>query len=221
MDFLKDFFKNTDRPFPRRSDKEFPESESYPRQEYDDIFSESFNIHDFFENQINEIFKSFSFSGFPTIVPEPSFDSTGDNAGTQSLRDQFLKDGHQKSKQKNGYKTDQDLDGKVIFGNLGPILEENITEDQQYHEFKKGGNLFSSQIQSFKAITLPDGTVQTENVRKDQEGNEEKVVCHQLGIKQYCVIRRKDKYGKDEVTENFINISEEEKEKFSKAYRNM
>lgn len=99
------------------------------------------------------------------------------------------------------------------------LLEEKSISDVQPHKDQFSNSFFSSKSQSFKLKTLPDGTVQTESLAKDNEGNEEKTVCHKLHDKEYCIIQRRDKYGKEEVTEKFINISEDEKQDFIKTYR--
>lgn len=221
MDFFKNIFKNTKRPFFPDDNSELPNIEPHHRQEYDEIFSDSFKIHEFFDKQIYELLKSFSGIS-PSFAIFSDFNSTRDSADNQSLRDQFLKNADKKSKNNNLYKKDQDLDGEVIFGNLGSLLEgSNMTDNEQYNGNKEYENFFSSHSQVFKAVTLPNGTIQTETVKKDIQGNEEKVVCHQLGIKQYCVIRTKDRNGKEELTESFININEDEKESFVQTYRNL
>lgn len=220
MEFFKNFFKHSDSAFFPLDDEELGDK----CYKYDDIFSDTFKVNDFFENQLNELLKSFSFRDFSDIIPEPSppsFDSTRNYDHSKSLRDQFLKDEFQNLNEKNDHKVDQDLDGKLVFGIFDSFLDEkNIPFAQLYNNSKKQNRFFSSQVQSFKATTLPNGTIQTENVVKDKEGNHEKVVCHQIGIKKYCVIKRKYKNGKEEETENFININEDEKDEYTKAYRN-
>ncbi|KAJ8927602.1 hypothetical protein NQ314_019910 [Rhamnusium bicolor] len=62
----------------------------------------------------------------------------------------------------------------------------------------------------------PDGSVETHHTVRDNEGNEELTVCYKIGNKEYCTIKKKDKHGREEVTENFVNKNENEKNEFFK-----
>lgn len=53
-------------------------------------------------------------------------------------------------------------------------------------------------------------TTVTHRTTRDQEGNEERTVTHKLGDKEYSVITRVDKNGKQETIENLINMEENE-----------
>lgn len=219
MDFFKNFFKPNDETHSGPYLSEDNQDDLHPRGPRIDIFSDPTRMHQYFEHQINEMLKSFH-DGFSTIFPvPPDFQPTDDSEQQSgSLRDHFLRDGYQKYSHNGALKADEDLDEKVKNGNLDSLLEEKRPDLQPYKE--RTGNFFSSQSQSFISTTHPNGTIQTESTKRDNEGNEETTVCHKLGNKEYCVIRRKNKYGKEEISEKFINISDEEKNDFSEAYKN-
>lgn len=41
---------------------------------------------------------------------------------------------------------------------------------------------------------------------KDNQGNEEKTVTYKFGDKEHTVVTRRDKDGKEEITENLVNM---------------
>lgn len=46
---------------------------------------------------------------------------------------------------------------------------------------------------------------------KDNVGNEETTVCRKIGDKEYCITKKRDKHGKEEIIENLKNMDEGER----------
>lgn len=63
-------------------------------------------------------------------------------------------------------------------------------------------------------------SIETERTTRDTEGNQETTLCHRLGDKEYCIIKKRDKEGREEVTERFVNMDEKEKDMFLKPKQN-
>lgn len=220
MDFFKHFFRNSNGSdgsifFPEDS-QEFTK-DSHLKNE-SDLFGEP-AIPQYFQNELNEILKAFGFGGFDDVFSSFSNSIPTESHGSDtSLRDHFLKDGYQKLNPRKSIKADQDLDEDIKSGNLNSLLrDENKPTDQPYHG-QTQGNFFSSQSHSFRTIAHPDGTIETEKRVRDSSGNEETTVCHKLGSKEYCIIKRKNKNGEETVTENLTNMTENEKDLFIRTY---
>lgn len=221
MDFFKNwnFFKyGNESPSYKFPDQngELTNNQSHSKKEY--VFSDSIRLHQFFENEVNEIMKLFGFNRFDSFFSDfsNSDHEQNDIQPNQSLRDHFLKDGYQTLKPGNSDKVDEDLDERVKFGNFGSILDKRSISDVQPYDEQKQGSFFRSQKQTFRKMINPDGIIQTESSVKDSEGNEETTVCQKLGIKEYCIIRKRNKHGEEEIKENLINMTEDEKEKLFK-----
>lgn len=80
------------------------------------------------------------------------------------------------------------------------ILSQIMTKPKQLQ-------MFSRSITK-QCIRKADGTVETTQVVKDGQGNEEVTVHQQKGDKMYTVVTKKDKYGVETKTENFVNMDE-------------
>nr|XP_023028952.1 uncharacterized protein LOC111517134 [Leptinotarsa decemlineata] len=149
-----------------------------------------------------------------------------------NVRDQFLKSGYEKPTQSNTDKEDKDLDNKILSGDLGSVfgsgLEKEITPydkktSENFHygtmtpyERQTPQNFFYGKSQTMKTVVNPDGSTETHSNVRDNDGNEEMSVCRRIGDKEYCIVRKRDKSGKEEVTEHFVNMDESEKDIFSK-----
>nr|CAH7719191.1 unnamed protein product [Callosobruchus chinensis] len=59
-------------------------------------------------------------------------------------------------------------------------------------------------------IIHPDESVETQEYLRDITGNEEVTSCRIFGDKQYCVIKKPDRDGKEDILEKLINIHEKE-----------
>ncbi|KAG5884765.1 hypothetical protein JTB14_029245 [Gonioctena quinquepunctata] len=194
--------------------------EHFPRRRFD-MFSNPLQMHQYFEQEINDVLKLFGFHGFgefsfgvptapdfPTLEDSPSQDP-------QDVRDQFLKKGYEKPIQRNADKVDKDLDDKINVGELNSIFDEKFHQVTP-HQRPAAKNFFYGTSQSMKTVTNPDGSVETHRTVRDNEGNEETSICHRIGTKEYCVIKKRDTSGKEEITEQFVNMKESEKDIFSK-----
>lgn len=208
MDFFRNFFNVKDESFSEDPRHYWKESDQRHDHQGLDVFSDPVRMQQFFENEINGLLKSFGFGGFSggdifsQGLPRQSCDDEIE------LRNHFLKDGFQKSNSKH---TDEDLDSKIKNGKLESLWKDKPDQLHDNHRM-----FFSGQSHTFKTVTHPDGSIQTENVMRDSDGNEQRTVCHKLGIKEYCIIKRVNKDGIEEITENLVNIDENEKASFLK-----
>uniref|UniRef100_A0A6P7GUW6 Uncharacterized protein LOC114341070 n=1 Tax=Diabrotica virgifera virgifera TaxID=50390 RepID=A0A6P7GUW6_DIAVI len=190
-----------------------------------DVFSDPIQMHQYFESQLNEMLKMFGFHGngefsigFPDV--HDSWSQTPqqhENESTQNVRDQFLKPGYEKPKTQYSEMVDKDLDDRIKSGDIASVLGEKFNHQITPHEpqiSKK--NFFYGTSQSMRTIVNPDGSIETHRTMRDNDGNEESTVCHKIGDKEYCVIKKKNKHGQEEVTENYTNMTEQEKDIFTK-----
>ncbi|CAH1974703.1 unnamed protein product [Acanthoscelides obtectus] len=100
---------------------------------------------------------------------------------------------------------------RVKSGNLDAILRDETTEVTPYQP-SSSSNFFYGKSQTMSTITHPDGSVETKQCIRDNAGNEEITTCRIFGEKQYCVIKKRDKSGREEVTEKLVNMDEKEKQ---------
>ncbi|KAJ8965713.1 hypothetical protein NQ317_000174 [Molorchus minor] len=180
------------------------------------IFSDPIEMHQYFEHQMNEILKTFGIQEFDnrffSEYSLPSLEEKHDDYNNSGeLRDQFLKSGHEKPPYKESDKVDKDVDGKVNLGDLDSLFGKNSNSISFPSD-----SFFFGKSTSMKTIKHPDGSIETHRSIRDNEGNEELTICRKMAEKEYCVIKKKDKNGKEEVTENFVNLNENEKNIFFK-----
>ncbi|XP_018577501.1 uncharacterized protein LOC108915840 [Anoplophora glabripennis] len=226
MDYIKRFFGLSDEnQFNRilqqdQSDNEESRRSPNPRDDIRPsfhVFSDPLEMHRYFEYQMNEILKFFGaqefdngiFSNFHSNLPALQEDTEfneGENS-SKYLREQFLKSGYEKPSQKHFEKMDKDIDGRIQLGDLDSVFGRKRNRNSNH----TSEGYFFGQSQSIKTIRNPDGSIETHRTVKDNKGNEETTVCQKIGDKEFCIIKKKDKYGKEEIIENLINMSEEEK----------
>lgn len=58
--------------------------------------------------------------------------------------------------------------------------------------------------------------METHRTIKDRDGNEETTVTRKRGDQEYSVTTRKDKHGREEKVENYVNLKEEDIDEFLK-----
>lgn len=137
------------------------------------------------------------------MVGEGSFQGDGQNSG--SLRDQYIKPGYEKSgENKNESRKDTDLDEKFKIGDLDTILKKpewSIMPSQRQPQMR----VFGQTVQ-YKTVKNPDGSVEIQKVVRDNSGNEERTITRKFGDKEHTVIIKRDSEGREERTENLINM---------------
>lgn len=211
-----------------RGSEDFFSGDPFSRRNFD-VFSDPIQMHKYFEQQMNDVLRIFGLYGnteFSIGIPNSPLDGSsqtppsGYSENPQNLRDQFLKQGYEKPVTNYSEMVDKDLDDNVKNGDVSKILEEKFDNKVMPYEREKPKNFFFGASQTIRTIQNPDGSVETHRTTRDNEGNEETTVCHKIGNKEYCVIKKKDKYGKEEVSENFVNMNENDKDIFIKPKSN-
>lgn len=197
------------------------------------IFSDPLEMHRYFEHQLNEMLKSFggmfgqedgassffSFGGMPPALEAPQSDGPEIESPQRNIRDHFLKPGYENSRDNKSNitkpKSDSDVDGKVNLDDLDTLLKDKPSHEltpfqgQKSPQFRMFGQSMSS-----KTFRRPDGTIETHQTRKDNEGNEETTITKQLGDKRYTLTIKTDKNGHQERIEDMVNLDEQELSKF-------
>ncbi|CAH1109666.1 unnamed protein product [Psylliodes chrysocephalus] len=130
-----------------------------------DVFTDTLQMQQYFEQEINDILKRFGFQGFREFSTSdtPNISSFGSNPfereGTsQNLRDQFLKPGYIKPKTSSDL-IDKDLDEKVKTGNFDSLVDEKSENTVIPYKPSLPRMEFSSLgfSESFKSVSKPDG----------------------------------------------------------------
>lgn len=160
---------------------------------------------------MNEFLKQFqmedhgSFGGFFSGVPD--LPAIGDNAQepSGSLRDQYIKPGYEKSKGGGSNRIDTDLDEKFNIGELDSILRKQEGAVVPFQKPQSETRFFGQSVQ-YKTVRNSDGSVEIQKIVRDNSGNEERTITRKFGDKEHTVIIKKDKDGREERTENFINM---------------
>ncbi|CAG9772025.1 unnamed protein product [Ceutorhynchus assimilis] len=215
MDFFKKLFGFPPQTHPGESRR--PET-IYPPQPFDDNLARFFSfeedsfshhfqqqIETFFDREMEEILKSFGMPSFGTSKL-PSLEPH-----TPDSRDYYLKPNYPNEK------VDEDVDGKLSVNDLDRFLKnpqkpaplQKIIPDR-----------FFNQSVSVKTIRNPDGSFETQKTVTDSEGNQETTVTKKQGEKEYTIIKKRDRDGKEEVHENMINMTEDEKYLFGNKKNN-
>ncbi|RZC41250.1 HCLS1-associated protein X-1 [Asbolus verrucosus] len=185
------------------------------------VFTDPLEIHKYFEQQMSDMLRSFGFGEFgdgfshhfefPQIeeIPQEEYETqSGD------LRDQFLKPGFEDAAT-NGIeeKKDGDVDGKLDIRDWGSVFKgENSVTPYQRQTAPK--SYFFGQSVTSKTIKNPDGSVETHHTVRDNQGNEETTITRKMADKEYSVTKRRDKDGKEETIENFVNMDDKEVDTF-------
>ncbi|XP_057305679.1 uncharacterized protein LOC130644162 [Hydractinia symbiolongicarpus] len=138
--------------------------------------------------------------------------------------------GFQNIDRENGPIEDQDLDDAVrkgdhslddIFKSDPPSQSRSLLGNFNDSDFipKHGGEISSA----FKYSTIrkkinSDGSIETRASKRDSDGNEEVVVTRSLGQQTHTVVKKKNNKGEEEETENFINMEQDELNKFEEKW---
>uniref|UniRef100_A0A1B6M9W7 HCLS1-associated protein X-1 n=1 Tax=Graphocephala atropunctata TaxID=36148 RepID=A0A1B6M9W7_9HEMI len=133
------------------------------------IISDPLEMHRLFEKQINEVFKVFtSPEGFPGIFESGSFGFPNPPAieENKSPRDHYLKPGINKPHHH----------GEIVEEDASKRSGWSTSPLQDGHSQPHGFSSFRSVIR--KTITLPDGTLETEEIIRNSDGTEERTESH-------------------------------------------
>lgn len=186
------------------------------------VFTDPLEMHRYFEQQMDEVFRNFGFPNFRNFfhqVPGIGDSFHEEDEKPQNLREQFLKKECVKPHYEESHeKVDKDLDGKLNMGDLYSIFKgsgENTLD--VLREPKSFGERFFNQSVQVKTIIKPDGLLETQKTVRDSQGNEELTITHKLGDKEYTIIKKLDKEGKEETQEILINMDENDKAIFQKS----
>jgi hypothetical protein len=185
------------------------------------IFTDPLEMHKYFEQQMSEMLRNFGFNefsdsfnhqfSFPQIEEIPHEDEAELPSG--DLRGQFLKPGFEGPQMRNEEKKDQDIDGKLDIKDWGSIFkgENSVTP---YHKEVVPRTHFFGQSVTSKTIRNPDGSIETHHTVRDNQGNEETTITRKIGDKEHSITKRRDKDGKEEIIENFVNLDEKDVKEF-------
>ncbi|XP_066258322.1 uncharacterized protein [Euwallacea similis] len=198
------------------------------------VFSDPLEIHRYFEQQMDQFFKSFAMPNFwdfakalenPDLNLDESFNNNQQEPYRPDSREQFLKKEYTKKFNRPFYdppgeKIDKDVDGKLTAKDIDDFFNKsnnfNGTPDhsQSSSIYRQPTKLFPGSFfyQSVEVKTRPDGSVETR--RTDSEGNDETTITKKLGDKEYTIIKKRDRDGKVETHENIINVTEAERSLF-------
>ncbi|XP_050309287.1 HCLS1-associated protein X-1-like isoform X2 [Anthonomus grandis grandis] len=197
------------------------------------VFTDPVEMHRYFEQQMESIFKSFgmpSFGNFFRALEQPSMDeefhdNEEPNNDMLDSRDYYLKRGYDKPSYEHpaySEKVDKDVDGKLSISDIDRFFDNSNNQQSlvQLPTRKNAsvfGNSFFNQSVQMKTIRNPDGSIEAHRIVTDSEGNQETTITKKLGEKEYTVLRKRDKEGKEEEHETLINMTEEEKGIFDRT----
>ncbi|GJQ84572.1 hypothetical protein Trydic_g236 [Trypoxylus dichotomus] len=186
------------------------------------VFTSPLEMHRYFESQLKGMLRSFGIPGddgslFGFNESGPDIFSNFQDAPEQlppsgDLRDQFLKPGYQQPRSRIEDRSDTDIDGKIKSADLDSIFSGKGQELEPYKE-TPGRFPIGRQIIT-KSFMNHNGIIQSEETVKDHEGNVKTIVTHKRGNQEYKKITTTNRNGEQEVTEKFINISENDLDKF-------
>jgi len=198
------------------------------------VFTDPLEMHRYFEQQMDNVFKSFGFPNFKNIFPSLEHPGVHDHLydeNNPNNRDYFLRKDYERRPHYESSitdkKVDKDLDGKLNITNLDTLfqqpdkkVEADSNENQSLNIYKSTrpfqGSFFKQSVQ-VKTIRKPDGSVESSRKVTDSEGNEVTTTTRKLGDKEYTVTKRRDKQGKEEIQETMVNMAEEDKSLFTKG----
>ncbi|XP_030753562.1 uncharacterized protein LOC115880493 [Sitophilus oryzae] len=173
---------------------------------------DSLHMRSFFEDEIDSFIESMGLPSLPQLFGfgnEPLVNRTRDDEYEEkpkSLRDQFLKSDPLK---KDFYEREHNDEIDHYSGRIGglPFL---------YSIFKglDGNPGVVSRSVQIRTVVKPDGTSESIKTIRDGSGNEETTVSHKRGDQEHITFLKKDKFGKEEVSETIFNLNKDEVPQF-------
>lgn len=191
------------------------------------IFTNPLEMMRYFDAEMDNILKGV-FSGFnnnmlPSFSDENSIKALpfAQQQRDIDLRDSMLKPDYKILPEVNlpdepAGKCDMDLDGKVTADNFSTAWNERDGRRTLQTIIPHQRSVQKSVSKQF--FHRNDGTIEQKQVFKDSEGNEETIVTRQIGDKKYTVSTKRDKFGAETKTEEFVNMNESELKDFNQKW---
>ncbi|KAI0235899.1 hypothetical protein LSAT2_013557 [Lamellibrachia satsuma] len=120
-------------------------------------------------------------------------------------------------------KVDKDLDSEIkdaselddIFAKQPKTPQSSAPMEPSYRHSQPQG--------TFKSVSVwtrigADGKVEEHRSVRDNRGNEEEVVTKRIGEQGYCVTKKRDSMGREEVKESYNNMDERDKDNFEQLW---
>ncbi|KAF6201151.1 hypothetical protein GE061_005598 [Apolygus lucorum] len=192
------------------------------------VFSgDPFDMHRDFERQFDEVMRNFMRimgSGRQDLPELPELPFNGGTTqppqeyikpGDDHPRNRFLKPSFEKSNPHTS-RADSDLDGRIT----GQEIDDLFKQPSQQLEPRGQITIpsFFGQSSFSKTIHGPDGRVEHHKTFKSSDGTEQTVVTRQFGDQSYSVTVKKNKDGSTERTEDFVNMNEDDLNKFDQLW---
>ncbi|KAK9510824.1 hypothetical protein O3M35_005525 [Rhynocoris fuscipes] len=173
-------------------------------------------MHKYFEQQMDEMLKSFHSSLFGTDLlelPDSSFVEPFHEHKKETGASKYLKPGYDFNVQDSIAKKDTDLDGRITSGDLKKLFP-NDEETISHVPSKVFGQSVITRI-----IRTSDGKLEEEKRVRGSDGREEVSITRQIGDQKYKVITKKDSQtGVTDTTEELINLDEDKLAEFNKKW---
>ncbi|XP_013394478.1 uncharacterized protein LOC106161946 isoform X2 [Lingula anatina] len=122
---------------------------------------------------------------------------------------------------------DKDLDADVRSKGLDAVLRGLPSFKEPPHQRDEEPRVTPNQpsfrsfgsSSSFVTIRGADGKIEQRKTVRDSEGNEETTVIRQIGDKTHTIITHRDKYGREQVQEDYKNIEGSELPNFDSKWQ--
>ncbi|KAK7872989.1 hypothetical protein R5R35_004293 [Gryllus longicercus] len=218
-------------------DEDFSFLNRGPRTRSFRVDSNPLEIHRFFEQQIEDMMRSFGAFGFgsfgsrdffslepPPMESEPDSFAGPSDAFKGGLREQYLKPGYESdsSRGRNERKMDSDLDDQVPAGEVSKILRQgprlDVIEPERAQPFGSIVARSFGRSMTSKTVSRPNGGIEHHKSVRDSSGNEEVTVTRSIGGQSYTITTKTDAQGKQERIENFVNMDEGDLKEFEKKW---
>lgn len=181
------------------------------------VFTDPLEMHRFFEQQMNEMLKSFQQWNMPDIFGHsdmPALEYPEEHK-SKHLREQILKPGFAPAKTQQDERLDTDLDAKVRKAGIGSLIKEE--EAPSLKVMTPGRNSFTSKSVIRRSSRRPDGSMEQEEIVRDNAGNEKRTVTRTIGDQSHVVITETGPSGTKQ-TDQFINIDEDKLKEFEERW---
>lgn len=174
------------------------------------VFTEPLEMHRFFEQQMNEMLKSFQQWNMPDIFGHQNMPALEypEEHKSKNLRDHVLKSGFTPANTQEDERVDTDLDAKIRSSGIGSIIKTVEPSQMQTTPINPGSRSFISKSVIRKFTRRPDGSVEQEEIIRDSVGNEKRTVTHAIGNQSHIVITESGPDGTKQ-TDQLINIDED------------
>lgn len=181
------------------------------------VFTDPLEMHRFFEQQMNEMLKSFQQWNTPDIFGHSDMPALEypEKHKSKNLREQILKPGFAPAKTPQDERVDVDLDAKVRKSGIGGLIKEEEAPSMQV--ITPGHSSFTSKSVIRRSSRRPDGSVEQEEIVRDNAGNEKRTVTRTIGNQSHVVITETGPNGTKQ-TDQFINIDEDKLKEFEERW---